>query len=195
MKLIVGLGNPGREHENDRHNVGFRVLDVLARRWTIDLTRKRHQAVCGRGMCGDQAVLLIKPQTFMNRSGGCVAEVVAFYQVSLTDLMVIVDDMALPLGRLRIRPGGSSGGHNGLQNIMDQLGDKAFARVRVGIGAAAPGRAVEHVLGSFRPEEKPVLETALERAAQATECWLREDVASAMSRFNTATDSKTDTKE
>jgi peptidyl-tRNA hydrolase, PTH1 family len=185
MKLIVGLGNPGVPYENSRHNVGFCVADLLARRWCIELSRHKHQAQCGSGVYRGESVLLLKPQTFMNRSGGSVAEAVAFYKLPLSDLLVIVDDMALDVGALRLRGGGSAGGHHGLQDVIDQLGSEEVARLRVGIGAPAHRDAVNHVLGTFGGDEKAVMEAALARAADAVECWVHDGLPVAMNRYNT----------
>jgi len=184
MKLIVGLGNPGKSYEATRHNVGFHVVDRLARKWAIGVTRRRHEGLCGEGgFCGEK-VILLKPQTYMNRSGQSVAGAVAYYGLGLSDILVIVDDTALPLGRIRLRPGGSAGGHHGLQDIIDRLGTSDFPRLRVGIGAAPPGQAVEYVLGRFPAEQQEEVEAALARAAAAATCWVTEGLDRAMTRFN-----------
>jgi PTH1 family peptidyl-tRNA hydrolase len=184
MKLIVGLGNPGADYKRSRHNVGFGVVDALARRWSMALTRRQHQARCGGGLRGGQPVVLMQPQTYMNHSGESVAAAVGFYRTELCDLLVIVDDMALPLGRLRLRGSGSAGGHNGLADIVARLGSDGFARLRVGIGAARPGAAVGHVLGSFTAAEQLAMDAATTRAADAAACWLEEGLDTAMNRFN-----------
>jgi PTH1 family peptidyl-tRNA hydrolase len=184
MKLIVGLGNPGKEYQASRHNIGFSLLDVLADRWSIALTRHKHQGLCGNGLRAGEQVVLLKPQTYMNRSGESVAEAMSFYKATFSELLVVLDDMALPLGKLRLRRDGSAGGHNGLQNIIDRLGGNEFARLRIGIGSAAPGTAVAHVLGDFAKNEKSVIAAALGRAAEAVECWLDKGVNEAMNRYN-----------
>ncbi len=184
MKLIVGLGNPGREYVHSRHNVGFDVVDILAERWRVPLNRRKHHGVVGEGWFGEDRVMLLEPQTFMNRSGVSVAEAVTFYRVANMDMMVILDDMALPLGQLRLRADGSAGGHNGLADIIDRLGHVEFSRMRIGIGAARPGGAVDHVLGKFSAEDRRRLESSYHRAAEAVECWLTEGISKAMSRYN-----------
>jgi len=186
LKLVVGLGNPGARYENTRHNVGFRVIDVLARRWQVDVGRHRFAGLCGQGRVAGRRVMLLKPMTYMNRSGQAVAEVVGFYKLPLADVMVIVDDLALPLGRLRIRRQGSAGGHHGLEDIIRRLGDDGFCRLRIGIEQVQGPRMVDHVLSPFRPEEREAIESAIERAADAVECWLREGPEEAMNRYNPA---------
>ncbi|MBN1844243.1 MAG: aminoacyl-tRNA hydrolase [Sedimentisphaerales bacterium] len=183
VHLLVGLGNPGRQYETSRHNVGFRVIDLLGRRWRIELTRQKHEGLLGEGRRQQHRIILLKPQTYMNRSGQSVRAAVQFYRVAPQRLLVIVDDFALELGRLRLRTQGSAGGHNGLEDIIAQLGEE-FSRLRVGIGSARPGCAVAHVLGHFAPEEQPLVAGILERAADCAECWLRDGAACAMERFN-----------
>ena len=184
MKLIVGLGNPGCEYKNSRHNIGFNLVDRLAQRWSIDLTRKKHQAVFGSGPHGNEQIILLKPQTFMNLSGSSVASAVAFYQLPLTDVLVVVDDMDLELGRIRIRPHGSAGGHNGLKDIIARLGDDRFCRLRVGIGTAAHGNAVGHVLGRFTPAEQELMNETIVDALAAVQCWLDQGIDETMTRYN-----------
>ena len=184
MKLIVGLGNPGGKYEDTRHNVGFRTIDELACRWRIEVTRNRFSGLTGGGTIRDQKVLLLKPMTYMNLSGRAVREAVTFHKLAAADLLVVLDDMALPLGRLRMRPGGSGGGHNGLTNVVEQLGGEDFARLRIGIEAVQGSRMVDHVLGSFTAEERAKIDQAIGRAADAVECWLTEDIEGAMNRFN-----------
>jgi len=183
MKLIVGLGNPGKKYVGSRHNVGFLVIDTLAAKWSVDLSKKKHQGLFGAIIRQEQQILLLKPQTYMNLSGESVLSALAFYKARLEDLLVIVDDMALPLEQLRIRPKGSAGGHNGLQNIIDRIGDN-FGRLRVGIGSAAPGRAVDHVLGDFFEEEKLIIDRVIDQAAAAVECWCDEGIDESMNRYN-----------
>ncbi|MCF7958148.1 MAG: aminoacyl-tRNA hydrolase [Phycisphaerae bacterium] len=184
MKLIVGLGNPGIEYKNSRHNVGFCVIDVLARRWSIDMTRRKHQARCGDGLIGLERVVMLKPQKYMNRSGGSVAAAVQFYKIPQENILVIVDDMALALGRLRLRAQGSAGGHNGLKDIITHLGGMGFSRLRVGIGAAPGENAVSHVLGNFSPDELDILGPALNESADAVEYWLKNDISQTMTKYN-----------
>jgi peptidyl-tRNA hydrolase, PTH1 family len=184
MKLMVGLGNPGRKYEGTRHNVGFRVIDELARRWRIEVTRNRFSGLVGDGTVRNEKVLLLKPMTYMNLSGRAVREAMTFHKLVPADLLVILDDMALPLGRLRLRAGGSGGGHNGLTNVIEQAGGGEFARVRIGIEAVQGSRMVDHVLGLFSSEESGRIDQAIAKAADAAECWLAEGIGNAMNKFN-----------
>jgi len=184
MKLIAGLGNPGAEYSNTRHNAGFFVVDRLASRWRIDMTRQKHNAICGSGMYEEEKVLLLKPQTFMNRSGTSVAEAVNFYKVDRKDILVILDDMALPLGQMRLRSQGSSGGHNGLQDVLDKLGSQSVNGLRIGIGYPQHGDTVNYVLSTFTEQEAMELAALLPKAAAAVECWVRDGMAAAMNQFN-----------
>jgi peptidyl-tRNA hydrolase, PTH1 family len=184
MKLIVGLGNPGSQYRRSRHNLGFEVVNLLEQQWAINVNRQKFQGRFGSGMVGGQQVALLKPETFMNRSGGSVIEAVTFYKLTLNDIIVVLDDMDLELGQLRLRQTGSAGGHNGLKDIIVRLGDDDFARLRIGIGTASENAAVNHVLGSFRSEEAPVVEAACRRAVEAVECWARQGIDKAMNRYN-----------
>lgn len=184
MKLVVGLGNPGRKYEGTRHNVGFGVVDELSRRWQIEVTRRRFNGLCGGGRVGAESVTLLKPQTFMNLSGRSVREVVAFHKLERTDLIVVLDDLALPLGKLRLRPRGSAGGHNGLTSVIAELGDDGFARLRLGIEWVESRQAVGHVLGTFSDEEVPAVEKMILRAADAVTCWLTRGIDAAMNEYN-----------
>jgi len=184
MNLVVGLGNPGRKYENTRHNTGFRVIDELSRRWAIPVNRRKFQALAGVGLIGPRQVVLLKPTTYMNRSGQCVREALKFYKLELADLVVVLDDMALPLGRLRIRPAGSGGGHNGLIDIIEELDAEEFTRIRVGIDFADSADSVDHVLSSFAPHEEAIVTSAIGKAADAVECWLNSGLETAMNKFN-----------
>ena len=184
MKLIVGLGNPGRQYHRSRHNIGFRIADTLANRWNVLLTRMQHEAFAGSTVKRNQKIVILKPQTYMNLSGASVAAALRFYKAQPEDLLVLLDDMALPLGQLRLRATGSAGGHNGLADIIDRLGTNDFARLRVGIGAAHPGRAVAHVLGDFAEDEETTVQNAVDRAADAAECWLHRGISTAMNQYN-----------
>ena len=186
MKLVVGLGNPGLKYEITRHNVGFRVVDELARRWQIDFGRQRFAGYVGAGSIQQQRVLLVKPTTYMNRSGRSVREAVTFYKVALEDLLVVVDDMALGLGRLRLRAKGSAGGHHGLADIIQQLGGDGFDRLRIGIDQVAGERMVGHVLSPFTAAEEEIIGPVICRAADAVECWMVHGVEEAMNRYNRA---------
>ena len=184
MKLIVGLGNPGKAYLNSRHNVGFCLVDLLSDRWQIELKRRKFQARYGSGMVGKESVVLLKPQTYMNLSGASVAEAMSFYQAEPADLLIAVDDMALPLGHLRLRGRGSAGGHNGIEDIISRLGHQKFSRLRLGIGPARPSCAVNHVLGAFDSTEQEVIEASLVRATTAAQCWLDQGVEKAMTEYN-----------
>ena len=184
IRLVVGLGNPGREYAETRHNLGFKVMEALELALGIEARQRKFNARLGEGRHGDKKVILMKPWTFMNHSGAPVAAAVGFYKLDLRDLMVVVDDMALEIGSIRVRASGSAGGHNGLADIIEKLGTDAFARCRVGIGPRPSPDAVEHVLGRPESEEKPVLNRAILRARDAVLCWLEFGVEKTMNEFN-----------
>ena len=188
MKLVVGLGNPGSEYRDTRHNVGFLVADEIARRWRLsDAWREKFEALHVRTTVGDQAVIVAKPLTFMNLSGQAVARLAAFYQIDPADVLVVTDDVALPLGRLRARPDGGAGGHNGLKSIIQHLGTPAFPRVRVGVGRGDDRRDLaDHVLGRFDAGERDTVSAAVLRAADASERFLTDGIERVMSVFNAA---------
>lgn len=183
MKLIVGLGNPGRQYERTRHNLGFMVAERLAARWSIGWSTWG-SGLLGKGSIAGQSVCLLKPTTFMNRSGQAVLEAVQFYKIAMPDLLVMLDDLDLPVGRVRMRASGSAGGHKGLQDIANRLASDEVVRVRIGIGRPEYGDAVSYVLSGFGPDELPLVETSLDWAADAAECWLREGPAAAMNKYN-----------
>ena len=183
MKLVVGLGNPGARYAGTRHNVGFDVVDVLARRHSIGMAAEKFHGWFGQGDIRGERVALLKPTTFMNRSGQAVAAAVRFFRLEALDLLVISDDLALPLGRIRMRVGGSAGSHNGLQDILDRVGSDQWCRLRVGIGAAAFETSA-YVLGRFAPEEETVIKRVCERSADAVESWLADGPELTMTRFN-----------
>ena len=186
MKLIVGLGNPGREYEHTRHNVGFQVAEELAHRYRVTL--KNHAKWKARAAkiaeIGD-GVLLAEPTTFMNLSGWAVREIAAFHKLAPSDMLVVVDDADLPLGRLRMRTSGSAGGHNGLKSVIQELGTLEFPRLRVGVGRQ-PGELKNHVLGRFSNDEKAQIDAAVKRAADAAELFAKENILAAMNRYNAA---------
>ena len=188
MKLVVGLGNPGSEYRDTRHNVGFLVADEIARRWRLsDAWREKFEALHVRTTVGDQAVIVAKPLTFMNLSGQAVAGLAAFYQIDPADVLVVTDDVALPLGRLRARPDGGAGGHNGLKSIIQHLGTPACPRVRVGVGRGDDRRDLaDHVLGRFDAGERDTVSAAVLRAADASERFLTDGIERVMSVFNAA---------
>ncbi len=181
FRLIVGLGNPGREYAETRHNAGFMVLDRVAAGAgaTFRMQKKWQAEVASTG-----DLIFCKPQTFMNLSGGSVSAIGHFYKIEPSQVLVVLDEMALPLGRLRIRESGSAGGHNGLQSVLDHLGTRDVPRLRIGIGAAQPGDATGHVLGRFALAERPTLDDAVARAAEAIEFAQSTGLAAAMNRYN-----------
>lgn len=187
LKLIVGLGNPGREHRTSRHNVGWMVVDRLGERWNIDMSRERFHGWFGEGDISGWRVGLLKPLTYMNRSGQAALAAVQFYKLDGRDFLLVTDDMYLPLGRLRLRVRGSAGGHNGLTDVIDRLGTEEFARLRVGIGGHE-GNMVGHVLSAFSAEQMPAARAAVDRAADAVECWVAEGAEQTMNRFNAPVD-------
>ncbi len=187
LYLIVGLGNPGREYARTRHNAGFMVLDRLAGRWRADWgLDKKFKARLARGERDGKRLLLCEPQTFMNASGEAIGPLVKFYQVPPGRIVVVVDDADLPLGELRLRTGGSSGGHHGLESLIQHLGTREFPRLRLGIGREAGGgrEITDYVLTRFSPAEAELLEKVLTRACDQLECWLNEGIVKAMNRFN-----------
>ncbi len=188
MKLIVGLGNPGPEYRDTRHNVGFLVADEIARRCRLsDAWREKFEALHVRTTVGEEAVIVAKPLTFMNLSGQAVAGLAAFYKIDPVDVLVVTDDVALPLGRLRARPEGGAGGHNGLKSIIQHLGTQAFPRVRVGVGRGDDRRDLaDHVLGRFEAGERDTVSAAVLRAADASEKFLADGIERVMSAFNAA---------
>lgn len=183
--LIIGLGNPGPRYAKNRHNVGFQVVDRLAARAGGTFANHPGKAVACRVTLAGAPVVLAKPQTFMNLSGGSVAALVHWYHVDpLKHLLVVYDDLDLPLGKIRLRPAGGAGGHKGLTSIIEHLRTQQFARLRVGIGRPAYGEPHRYVLEDFTADEWAVMEPAQERAADAIECFLAEGLAAAMNRFN-----------
>lgn len=187
--LIVGLGNPGRDYVRTRHNAGFLLLDSLAARWRVEwAARKKFNARVARADRDARRVFLCEPETYMNASGEAVSALMSYYKVPPPHLLVAVDDADLPLGTLRLRPDGSSGGHHGLESVERHLGTRAYARLRVGIGrrAADQREITDWVLAPFRKEEAPVLEKVLQTGCEQIECWLSAGVREAMNRFNGA---------
>lgn len=183
MKLVVGLGNPGKKYSETRHNLGFKVVNELAHRHRIEKEENRFDAIVGHCRINAEKTLLVKPLTFMNLSGKAVQPIMRFYKIALQDLIVIYDDMDLPCAALRIRASGGSGGHKGVLSIIEMLGSQDFARIRIGIGRPPRG-VVEWVLSTPQPEERLELEAAVHSAADAVECWVKEGLVKAMNRFN-----------
>lgn len=186
MIVIAGLGNPGKEYEHTRHNVGFDLIDVLAERYQIGVNESKFQGLYGKGIIEGEKVILVKPLTYMNLSGICIQEVLHYFKCDpKTDLIVISDDISLPEGMIRIRKKGSAGGHNGLKNIIAQVGTDEFARIRIGVGDKPKnGDLVNHVLGHFTKEARAQVEQGLENAADAVALAVRENMDAAMNQFN-----------
>jgi PTH1 family peptidyl-tRNA hydrolase len=184
MKLIVGLGNPGAQYERTRHNVGWQVLDAFARKFRIEISRHEKNALTGTGRAGGGSVMLAKPLTYMNLSGDAVKLLINGYLDSPGDMIVVYDDIDLPLGRLRIRPNGSAGTHNGMRSIISTIQSEQFPRLRVGIGASEQGRLRDYVLDEFTAEEQPIVDRAVERAVDALLLFARGDLKRAMNQFN-----------
>jgi len=190
--LIVGLGNPGREYRQNRHNAGFMLLDRLARRHALPLfTKRQGQALISTGAIQGVPVVLGKPQTYMNLSGQAVGALARFYQVPLERVLVVVDEIDLPLGVLRLRAEGGSAGHNGMKSIIEQLGTERFPRLRLGVGRPAGSKAAAgYVLRDFRGEDAELFDVILDRAADAVVCWLQDGIVTAMNHFNAPADTQ-----
>ena len=183
-KLIVGLGNPGRKYAHNRHNVGFQCLDRLAQAHGLSFTQRRAKASLALGKIADVRVVLARPLTYMNLSGQAVRPLVSFHKLSLEDILVIYDDLDLPLGTTRLRPEGGSGGHKGMRSIIEALGSQAFPRLRVGIGRPPGNDAVSYVLSDFTADEQITLESVYERVVAAAGLFLREGIEAAMNAYN-----------
>lgn len=184
MKVVVGLGNPGRQYAGTRHNIGWEVVDYLAKGPAVGPFRSAFQSEVAEFAEGGEKVLLVKPHTFMNLSGRAVRAVVDFYKLTPSDVLVVCDDYNLPLGKLRVRAKGSHGGQNGLRNIQEQLGTDEYPRLRMGIGQPAPGEAVDFVLTRFKPGERAAMEDAIANAANGVLLWVRQGLAACMNRVN-----------
>jgi peptidyl-tRNA hydrolase, PTH1 family len=184
MKLVVGLGNPGSKYESTRHNVGFEIVDRIAAGGSGATFQRKFDGLLAEASIDYHRVLVLKPQTFMNLSGRSVAQAVRFYKIELADVLVICDDLNLPLAKLRIRGGGSDGGQKGLRDITAQLGSDAYARLRVGIGERGEADAADFVLSRFRSSERVVMEDAMILASQAVAVWTTQGLAATMNRFN-----------
>jgi len=185
MNLIIGLGNPGKAYANNRHNVGFRCINKLAKVHGIPLAQRSCQAQFGIGQIAGKEVVLAKPRTFMNLSGKSVKLLIRRFQTDPGNLLIIHDDLDLPLGNIRLYSGGGSGGHKGVESIITQMGSKDFPRIRVGIGRPqGDGDAVAFVLSDFSPEERVVIEDTIARVTEAIHCLLREGIMAAMNKYN-----------
>lgn len=185
MKVFVGLGNPGRQYEETRHNIGFMVIDELADKWNIPLTQSKFKGIFGQGMVNGEKVLLVKPLTYMNLSGECVRPLLDFYKLDVEDLVVIYDDLDLPPGKLRLRQKGSAGGHNGIKSLILHLQTQNFNRIRMGIDRPKNGPSIsDYVLGKFHSEERPAIDDSIKKAADACEENLTKDFLQVMNTFN-----------
>ncbi len=184
VRMIVGLGNPGAEYAGTRHNVGFDVVDSLARQLGIEAGKKKFGALFGQGELDGIGLMLVKPQRYMNRSGQVMATAAGFYKLGLENIVVVTDDLALEPGRIRFRTKGSSGSHNGLKDIIAKLGTEDFARLRVGIGQSVTEASEDYVLTKPSAEDRELIGQAVEKAAQAVICWIKEGADEAMNRFN-----------
>ncbi len=185
MYIIVGLGNPTRQYEGTRHNIGFDCIDEIARKYNIPLDFEKHKAVCGTGYIEGQKVIIAKPQTYMNLSGESVQQLLHFYKVDPEDLIVIYDDISLDVGQLRIRKKGSAGGHNGIKNIIQMIGGDVFPRIKVGVGNKPQGwDLADYVLGKFSKEEQDILVETKAKVADAVEIMLTKEIDAAMNKYN-----------
>jgi PTH1 family peptidyl-tRNA hydrolase len=185
MKVVVGLGNPGDKYAGTRHNVGFDVVYELAKRWSADRPRKRFEAECSEAVFGGEKVLLVQPQTYMNISGRSVGLLVKFFQLPLTDVLIVCDDLNLPLGQLRLRAAGSAGGQKGLLSLLQVLGTEALPRLRLGIDRPPPGQdSAAYVLAKFPKSEQEIVDRTVNRAADAVECWITRGLDAAMNQAN-----------
>lgn len=186
MIVIAGLGNPGKEYENTRHNAGFNTIDALSKKYGINVTEKSHKALVGKGYIEGQKVILVKPQTYMNNSGESLREVIDFYKLDPeSDLIVIYDDISLNVGMLRIRDKGSAGGHNGIKSIISHLGTQVFMRIKVGVGDKIPEMDLaDHVLGHFSKEDARVMEESFNKAADAVLMLMNGETEKAMNIYN-----------
>ena len=183
MKLIVGLGNPGKKYEHTRHNMGFDTVDLFAELAKIDIDKEAFKGLVGRGKVFDEDVYLLKPQTFMNLSGESVREIVNYFKIDIEDVIIIYDDMALEPGKIRLRASGSSGGHKGMQNIIDQLGTEEIKRIRIGIGESLDD-TIDYVLSKPLKEERPLIDEAIKNAVEALKEILKNNFEKAMTNFN-----------
>lgn len=183
MKIIAGLGNPGKKYETTRHNVGFIVADLLGEALGADIKEKGFKGLTAQVFRNGEKIILVKPQTYMNLSGECVGELARYYKVDNEDILIIADDLSLPVGTMRLRPKGSSGGHNGLKSLIAHLGGDDFPRLKVGIGYGGPG-VVDHVLGHFGDEEWQTLTKIMAKAVDCTLTWLDKGVDEAMAGYN-----------
>ncbi|MGG3468394.1 aminoacyl-tRNA hydrolase [Neobacillus pocheonensis] len=185
MKLIVGLGNPGKQYDKTRHNIGFEVIDALSNQMNIPLNQSKFKGLYGMGFCKGEKVILLKPLTYMNLSGESIRAVMDYYQIELEDLLVIYDDLDLPVGKIRLRQKGSPGGHNGIKSTVAHLGTQQFNRIRIGIDRPVSGMSVpDYVLGRFRPDEFALTQEAVKKSSEACEVWLEKPFLQVMNEYN-----------
>ncbi len=184
MKLVVGLGNPGKRYDGTRHNVGFAVIDSLATGPGVSRFQSRFDSQVAEWHDDAEKIWLLKPETYMNLSGRAVRQMLDFYQIAVSDLLVVCDDINLPLGKLRFRAKGTHGGHNGLRDIQSHLGAPEYARLRIGVDAPPEEGAVDHVLGRFKPSERAVIDDAVRGAVQGVVLWVKQGIAVCMNQYN-----------
>lgn len=185
MLIIAGLGNPGKEYENTRHNAGFMVMDALAEKIGADISEKKHKALCGKGVIGGEKVILMKPQTYMNSSGESIRAAADYYKVDPEDILIVYDDISLAPGQLRIRAKGSAGGHNGIKSIIAMTGTQGFSRIKVGVGEKPQGwDLADHVLGRFSSEDRAKVEEAIGHAMDAAVLMMQGETDKAMNIYN-----------
>ncbi len=185
MKILIGLGNPGREYQGSRHNVGFETIDFLANKWGISINQAKFQGIFGSGVVQGEKVILLKPLTYMNLSGICIRQVIDFYKANLSDIVVIYDDMDMAPGRLRMRKKGSAGGHNGIRSTIEHLGSEQFNRIKIGIGRPERKSDVtDFVLTGFQPDEVDIMRDAVKSTAEICEFWLKNDFIKVMNAYN-----------
>lgn len=185
LKFIIGLGNPGKNYEKTRHNVGFMVIDELSKRWNIPLNKEKFKGIYGMGIINGEKVILLKPLTYMNLSGESIRPLLDYYEIDPSDLIVIYDDLDLPTGKIRLRTKGSAGGHNGIKSTILHLGTQNFNRLRIGIDRPSNGMAItDYVLGQFSEEERANIKDAIDQAANACEKWTTTPFLDVMNQFN-----------
>jgi len=185
MKLIVGLGNPGKQYEETRHNIGFKVIDELAKRMDLSLNQSKFKGLCGIGTYNGEKVMLLKPLTYMNLSGESVRPAMDYYQIDLENLLVVYDELDLPVGKIRLRQKGSAGGHNGIKSLITHLGTQEFKRIRIGVDRPKNGMAIpDYVLGRFYNEEQALIEESVHKSADACQVWLQKPFLQVMNEYN-----------
>ena len=182
--MVVGLGNPGKEYDNTRHNVGFEVIDLLAKKLGIEVKQKKFGALFGQGFFAGKKLILLKPYQYMNLSGHAVATAVGFYKLEDEDLLIVSDDMAIDCGRIRMRRQGSAGGQKGLADVIGKLGSNEVSRLRVGIGASRFADSAAYVLGRIDSEQRPMIDEAVDHASKAVLCWVEHGIDKAMNEYN-----------